>query len=310
MSSSPAVVVVGSANTDLVAYVPRLPMPGETLNGTTFETGFGGKGANQCVSAAKLGASTAMVCKLGEDSFGTDHVKNFKELGVHTEHVTTTDKAATGVAPIMVDEKGENSIVVVLGANDLLSEEDVENARGFIENAKVLLCQHEIKMETTLAALRIAKEANVTSIYNPAPAIPSQMVPESFSLPSIFCANETEAQLFTGVEITDEKSAESACHELVKKGAQSVLLTLGSKGSMLLHDGVIKIVPVEKVDVVDTSGAGDCFLGALAYFLSEHSQLTWLEAISRANKVASFSVQGKGTQKSYKNKDELPADLF
>eukprot|EP00041_Stephanoeca_diplocostata_P024371 m.616305 g.616305 ORF g.616305 m.616305 type:complete len:247 (+) comp22513_c1_seq11:153-893(+) len=212
------VVVVGSANTDLISYVPRRPVGGETITGTAFETGFGGKGSNQCVMAAKLGSRTAMVAKLGDDSFGRDTLENYKTNGVNTDSVFITSEAATGVAPIAVDATGENSIIVVPGANNLLSVADVESVRDAITAARVVVCQHEIPLESTLAALQIAKDAgNVVSIFNPAPAQPP-LPDAAFTLPDIFCVNETEAQLFSDVTITDEASAEAAARVILAKG--------------------------------------------------------------------------------------------
>eukprot|EP00041_Stephanoeca_diplocostata_P024372 m.616180 g.616180 ORF g.616180 m.616180 type:complete len:234 (+) comp22513_c1_seq2:153-854(+) len=204
------VVVVGSANTDLISYVPRRPVGGETITGTAFETGFGGKGSNQCVMAAKLGSRTAMVAKLGDDSFGRDTLENYKTNGVNTDSVFITSEAATGVAPIAVDATGENSIIVVPGANNLLSVADVESVRDAITAARVVVCQHEIPLESTLAALQIAKDAgNVVSIFNPAPAQPP--LPDaaftlpgwhSLDLPSTPCAPWSN-HLFYSVQLID-----------------------------------------------------------------------------------------------------------
>ncbi|CAH3197373.1 unnamed protein product, partial [Porites evermanni] len=153
------VVVVGSCMTDLVSYVPRLPKAGETIHGTKFSMGFGGKGANQCVMAARLGAKTAMVAKVGNDSFGERYIENFKQNGVNTDHVSVTSEASTGVAPIAVNANGENSIVIVSGANDILSEDDVRNAKSVILSSSVCVCQLEIKPEVTHYTLSIAKKA-------------------------------------------------------------------------------------------------------------------------------------------------------
>ena len=192
-----SVVVVGSCNTDLTAYVPRLPAPGETIHGDKFQVGFGGKGANQCVMAAKMGARTAMVGKVGTDSFGSDTFKNFKDVGVDVTHLLTTDAAATGVAPIAVDASGQNSIIVVNGANDLLTVEEVEAASDMLSNAKVIITQLEIKREVTLRAMQIGKAAGVTTIFNPAPA-QADLASEFFTVPDIICLNETETELVIG----------------------------------------------------------------------------------------------------------------
>src|SRR6266542_1128095 len=168
--AEPRVCVVGAANIDLISYVPRLPRTGETLHGTRFQMGYGGKGANQAVMGAKLGARVSMVAKLGRDVFGEGTLSNFREWGVDTEHVTFTDDAFSGVAPIAVDPDGNNAIIIVTGANDLLSPDDVERARPAIRDSVVVACQLEVELETTIAALRVAREVGARTIFNPAPA--------------------------------------------------------------------------------------------------------------------------------------------
>jgi ribokinase len=182
----PKVCVVGAANLDLISYVPRLPRMGETLHGTRFHMGFGGKGANQAVMAAKLGGDVAMVTKLGQDIFGENTLKNFQTWGIDTRHVLFTDQAFSGVAPIAVDPDGHNAIIIVTGANDLLTPEEIEAARPVIGAAQIVVCQLEIPVETTLAALRIARQAGVTAIFNPAPAHPS-LPEELYRLSDICC---------------------------------------------------------------------------------------------------------------------------
>jgi len=283
-------------------------MPGETLNGKKFEMGFGGKGANQCVMAAKLGAKAAMVGKVGEDVFGKDTISNFQSLGVDTKHLTTTKERATGCAPIIVNDDGQNSIIVILGANELLSEADVAAASPMLQSAKVVVCQHEVPIETSIAALKIAADAKVTSIFNPAPAQPP-LPAEAYTLPTIFCVNETEAQLFSGVEVVDEATAETAGLKLMAMGCKTVLLTLGEKGVMYLTPNAPPLtVPTVKVKAIDTSGAGDAYIGALSFYLAKG--LDFEEALRRSNVIAAESVTGHGTQTSYKLKAELPVELF
>src|SRR5213593_227228 len=193
----PRVCVVGAANIDLISYVPRLPRMGETLHGTRFQMGYGGKGANQAVMGAKLGARVSMVAKLGRDVFGEGTLSNFREWRVDTEHVTFTDEAFSGVAPIAVDPNGDNAIIIVTGANDLLSEADVEQARPAIRAASALFCQLEIPPEISLAALRIAREERVTTILNPAPAR-DELPEEIYRLSDVLCPKEPETELLTG----------------------------------------------------------------------------------------------------------------
>lgn len=301
------ICVVGASNMDLISYVPRLPKIGETLHGTKFSMGFGGKGANQAVMAAKLGGDVAMITKLGKDSFGEDTLRNFESFGIDTSGITFTDRAFSGVAPIAVDEDGSNSIIVVTGANDLLSIEDLQVAGDLIRRSKILVCQLEILPEVTLEALRIAKEAGVTTIFNPAPAR-AGLAAEFYKLSDIFCPNESETEILTGMPVTSDEQAEAAARELIVRGAKTVILTLGERGSMLVTDQDCFLIPATPVTPVDTTGAGDSFVGSLAFFLSIDIGLE--EAIRRANSVAAVSVQGLGTQTSFPLRDELPADLF
>ncbi|XP_076442336.1 ribokinase-like isoform X2 [Babylonia areolata] len=304
------VVVVGSCMTDLVSYTPRQPKPGETIHGTKFMMGFGGKGANQCVMSSKLGARTAMVAKVGRDAYGDNTVGNFKKQGVVTDHVQQTAEASTGVAPIIVSEDGQNSIVIVAGANLLLGEEDVRRVEGMISACKVLVCQLEVPPATSLAALRMAKSHGVFSIFNAAPAV-KELDPAFFTACDMLCANETEAELLTGVEVKDVSSARTAAAMLRGKGCQQVLLTLGEKGSVLTtqeYDGLH--IPVETVTVCDTTGAGDAFIGALAYYRARLPTLPLPEAVKRANTVASISCQFPGTQSSFPSANDLPSHLL
>ena len=296
------VCVVGAANIDLISYVPRLPRVGETLHGTQFRMGYGGKGANQAVMAARLGAEVTMVCKLGRDVFGEGTLENFRSLGVDTTHVGFTEKAFSGVAPIAVDPDGRNSIIIVTGANDLLSAEDVERARPAIRAAGVVVCQLEITLETSLSALRVAREEGVRTIFNPAPA--REELPEELCrLSDVFCPNEPETELLTG-----GPAGEEAARELLARGAGAVILTLGERGCLVVEEGSARHVPVEPVQAVDTTGAGDAFVGALAYFLAAGRPL--IDAADRANRIAAVSVQGSGTQTSFPAAAELPAGVL
>ena len=303
----PKICVVGACNLDLISYVPRLPRIGETLHGNRFHMGFGGKGANQAVMAAKLGSRVTMVAKVGKDVFGKDTLKNFERWGVITTHVHLTDKAFSGVAPIAVDTEGHNAIIIVTGANDLLTTEDVEAARPVIAGAQVLVCQLEIPLETTMAALRIAREEGVKSILNPAPARPN-LPDDIYPLSDIFCPNESETELLSGLPVTSVDEAEAAGRILLKKGAGVVILTLGEQGSLLITDKETRHAPVASVKALDTTGAGDAFVGSLAYFLA--SGKTVFDAMERANRVAVLSVLSSGTQTSFPEAKDLPLELI
>jgi ribokinase len=292
------VSVVGAANIDLISYVPRLPKVGETLHGTSFQMGYGGKGANQAVMAAKLGAEVTIVCKLGRDVFGDGTLENFRTQGVDTAHVSFTGDAASGVAPIAVDAEGRNTIIIVTGANDLLSTEDLERARPAISASAVLVCQLELPVETTLAALRIAREEGVRTIFNPAPAR-EDLNDELYRLSDVICPNEPETELLTGLP-----AGEEAARRLLERGAGAVVLTLGERGCLVVKGDTATLVPAEAVQAVDTTGAGDAFVGALAVFLAEGLGL--VEAAQRANVVAALSVQKRGTQTSFPSAADLP----
>jgi len=304
---APEIVVVGACNLDLISYVPRLPRMGETLHGTRFHMGFGGKGANQAVMAAKLGSRVTMVAKVGDDVFGQDTLKNFEKWGVNTNQVYVTHDAFSGVAPIAVDPEGHNSIIIVTGANDLLTPEDIEAVRSVIAKARVLVCQLEIPLETTMTALRIAHEEGVKSIFNPAPAQPD-LPDDIYPLSDIFCPNETETEILSGLPVKSMEEAEVAGRFLVNKGAGVVILTLGERGSLLITRKETKHVPVASVKAVDTTGAGDAFVGSLAHFLASENDL--YRAMERANHIAARSVLSVGTQTSFPEAKDLPPDFI
>ena len=303
----PKICVVGASNIDLISYVPRLPRMGETLHGTRFHMGFGGKGANQAVMAAKLGGEVAIVTKLGRDIFGENTLKNFQAWGIDTRFVFFTDQAFSGVAPIAVDPEGRNAIIIVTGANDLLTLEEIEAARPAITGAQVVVCQLEIPVEITLAALRIARQAGVTTIFNPAPARP-ELPEELYQLSDVFCPNESETELLTGLPVTTLEEAERAARVLLERGAGAVILTLGERGSLLVNEQGTTYVSATSVRAVDTTGAGDAFIGSLAYFMAAGKSLS--EAMRRANYIAAISVQASGTQTSFPTADQLPTELL
>jgi ribokinase len=246
-AAQPRICVVGAANLDLISYVPRLPEPGETLHGTQFAMGYGGKGANQAAMAAKLGASVSMVTKLGRDVFGDGTLDNFRSLGIDTTHVHLTDEAFSGVAPIAVDPDGRNAIIIVTGANDLLSVEEVEAARSAIAAADVVVCQLEIALSTTEAALRVAREEGITTILNPAPAL-ADLPAEVFALCDVLCPNEPETELLTGHSVDTRAEAEKSAEELRARGPSAVVLTLGERGCLVVDDAGCRHVERRQLD--------------------------------------------------------------
>ncbi|KAK3730351.1 hypothetical protein QZH41_014848, partial [Actinostola sp. cb2023] len=272
------VVVVGSCMTDLVSYVPRLPKAGETIHGTKFSMGFGGKGANQCIMASRLGAKTAMVAKVGDDTFGRNHISNFKHNKVNVDNVSLTTQAFTGVAPISVNSSGENSITIVSGANECLDDNDIKRARSAIVSSSVVVCQLEIQPNITQLALALAKNSNVTTVFNPAPASPWLDI-QFYRLSDVFCANESEAELLTGIPVQTIDDAEKAVVLLLERGAGKIVITMGAKGSVIgtQTNPIPQHIPVTSVEAVDTTGAGDAFIGALAFYLAKFKNLSFQE---------------------------------
>jgi len=286
---------------DLISRVPRLPKLGETLIGRSFHLGYGGKGANQAVMAAKLGAHVTMVSKVGRDVFGEGTIKNYRDHGIDTTYVMYDEKQFSGVAPIFVDDNAQNFIVIVPGANSQLSPADVRQAREAILNADIVICQLEIPIETTMEAFRVAKEGNILTILNPAPAAP---IPEDlFKMTDICAPNETEAEQITGVPVNTPRDAKAAARKLLSLGTRTVILTLGERGALLVEQDSEENIPPIPVDAIDPTGAGDAFIGSLAVFLSEGLSLR--EAVRRANAVAAMSVKKIGTQVSFPTRIEV-----
>ncbi|KAK7153409.1 hypothetical protein R3I93_011349 [Phoxinus phoxinus] len=311
MPADVSVVVVGSCMTDLVSQAARLPKAGETIHGHKFFIGFGGKGANQCVQAARMGAKTAMVCKVGRDVFGNDYIQNFKNNGISTAYVEQTENAATGAASIIVNDTGENAIVIVAGANMLLGQEELQRAQSAIVNAKVLVCQLEINPDASLQALRMAKENHVKTIFNPAPAI-ADLHSDFYKATDVFCCNESEAELLTGLPVTSVEDASRVGLELLRRGCGSVIVTLGPQGCVVCEstNTAPKHIPTTAVTAADTTGAGDSFIGAVAFYMAQYPTMPLEEMARRANLVAAVSVQTVGTQTSFPLQKDLPTELF
>lgn len=305
------IVVVGSCMIDFTSFSERLPKPGETIAGIKFEKTFGGKGANQCVAAAKLGASTTLIAALGNDESGKEYISQLEKYKINSDHVQLIPNVSSGSAQIMVADNGENMIVIVKGANDYLTSNNVNKAKITIENASVLITQFESNLDATLEALKLHKGHGV-SILNGAPALknPGREILENCD---IFCVNETEAQIIAEIkEPLSLINAQEALDKLFIQGCKIVIITLGSNGSVFATYNQQKMIhiPVDVVKPIDTTGAGDAFIGALAYFLCYHNKLKLEEKIKRASKIATISVLKIGTQNSFPNKNELPQELF
>ncbi len=296
-----SIVVVGSSNTDMIIQLDRIPRPGETILGGEFSTAAGGKGANQAVGAARAGGHVTFVARVGRDMFGDQAVAGFQRDGIGVDHVFRDKAAPSGVALIFVAKDGENSIAVAGGANAKLAPADVKKASKSIRSATVLVTQLETPLETVEAAAAIAAKAGVCVILNPAPARP---LPDSLlKLVSILTPNETEAELLTGIKVTDEPAAAKAADKLRSRGAQTVILTLGPRGAFIADKTGKQLVPGFKVKAVDTTAAGDIFNGALAVALAEGKPLPC--AVRFANAAAALSVTKLGAQPSAPIRKEI-----
>ncbi len=260
------IVVVGSLNMDLVVRAPHFPHPGETLTGDGFATFPGGKGANQAAACALLGAETAMVGRVGQDAFGSRLRDGLRAFGVETTHIRTDADAPTGTAVIVVEERGENAIVVVPGANGELGVTDIKAAEHLLASTACLVTQLEVPLEPIHEAAAIVHQAGGTIVLNAAPA---QALPETLlRLVDDLIVNETEASLLAGVTVSDTESATEAAQQLRAAGPHCVVLTLGARGALLVDEQGPWVCPAKSVQVVDTTAAGDAFVGAWAAALT------------------------------------------
>jgi ribokinase len=295
------IAVVGSANVDLTTFNDRFPQPGETIFGKSFDLGFGGKGANQAVAAKLCGANVGMVAKVGSDLFGPATIRNFESQGIDASCVRIAEGVSSGVAPIFVEPNGQNRIIVVKGANDTLSPADVDAAAPLLRKADTLIMQFEIPLATVFHAVKFARANNIRCIVNPAPAqaVDFHAVGDA----DYFIPNESEAQTITGIPVQSVESAKACAQFLLSQGMRSVVITLGERGSLLADKNHMQLFPAFKVQPIDTTGAGDAFIGSFAVFLGEG--LPEAEALQRANLYAALSTTRVGTQKSFCNREEF-----
>jgi ribokinase len=289
------IVVVGSANIDLTTFTERMPRPGETIFGSRFDLGFGGKGANQAVAASLSGARVHMVGRVGDDLFGPATIENLEMRGVKAREVKTVKGAGSGVAPIFVDASGQNRILVVKGANDSLTPKVVEKAAPLLKRADLIVLQLEIPLETVYYTVRFARKHDLRVILNPAPAAPLSL--EQLQGVTYLIPNETEAEAIAGKAATTIDDALACARELVARGFPRVVLTLGERGAILASADSAAHFRAAKVETVDTTGAGDAFIGSFAAFLGEGMPEN--EAVERANLYAALSTTSVGTQKSF-----------
>ena len=301
---APRIAVVGSANTDLITFSDTFPRPGETIFGQNFDLGFGGKGANQAIAARLCGAEVVMVARVGNDLFGEATIKNFASFGIDTTHVKIVPGVPTGVAPIFVDPSGQNRIIVVKGANDRLLPADVDAAAAQLRGVDTIILQFEIPLETIYHTVRFARANNIRCIVNPAPALPADLA--QIAAADYFIPNETEAELIGGQPVRTVEEAVACANALLRKGFRKVVLTLGARGSLLADkSGAVHVAPYA-VTAVDSTGAGDAFIGSLAVFLAEG--VAEREAVSRANLYAGLSTTRVGTQKSFLKRAEFETE--
>ena len=294
------IIVIGSSNTDMVVRSERLPRAGESVIGGDFMMAGGGKGANQAVAVARMGHRVQFVAAVGNDIFGDAAIEGYKNFGIDTSLIVRKNEPS-GVALIMVDGAGQNSISVALGANNSLSAEDVAPALETIEAGDIVLLQLEIPMATVDACVAAAAAKGARVILNPAPA--AIVSKDTLSKLYLITPNQTEAQTLTGIEVTDIASAETAAQKLVAQGVGRVVITMGSQGAYLYQDGVGELVPAHKVDAVDTTAAGDVYNGALCAALAEGTTL--LDALYFAAKASAISVTRAGAQPSIPTRDEV-----
>ncbi len=301
IQKSPKIVVVGSFNMDLVIKADRRPKSGETLIGNEFAMFIGGKGSNQAIAAARLGAEVTMVGRLGTDPFGDRFMAEFAKENIDTRYVVRDATLGTGVASPVIDADGENSIIIVPQANMALSPEDVNRASSRIAEADVLLLQMEVPIESSQCAAQLAQTNGAQVILNPAPAGP--LHDEFLAQVDVLTPNELETEFLSGVTVTDEEGARRAANVLLDKGISTIVLTLGSRGSLLSTNNQQKLIKGYEIDVVDTTGAGDAFCGALATALGRGAKIE--EAVTFANAAGALAVTVLGAAPSLPTSEEI-----
>jgi ribokinase len=297
----PSIIVVGSSNTDMIIKLDHLPQPGETILGGEFVTAAGGKGANQAVAAARAGGKVTFIARVGRDMFGDEAIAGFRRDGINLNHLLRDAAAPSGAALIFVAKGGENSIAVAGGANGRLSPADVKKAKSAFASASAVVMQLETPLETVQAAAELAAKAGVRVVLNPAPARP--LPDKLLKLVSILTPNETEAELLTGIKVSDVRTAGQAADKLLAKGVATVILTLGARGAFVAGAEIRELVPGFKVKSVDTTAAGDTFNGALAVALGEGRML--IDSVRFANAAAAISVTRMGAQPSAPTRKEI-----
>ncbi len=304
MAKRPRIAVVGSANIDLTTFTNQFPRPGETIFGQSFDLGFGGKGANQAVAARLCGAEVFMVARVGSDLFGPATIENFRKQGIDPAHVKQVEGLSSGVAPIFVEPNGQNRILVVKGANDALKPDDVDAASDVLMSADCIVLQFEIPIETVYYTVAFARKHGIRCIVNPAPAQTVDLA--ALKDLDYFVPNESEAETITGLPVKTVDDAKKCAEKFIDGGIQRAIITLGANGSLLAtREGMAHVAPFA-VKSVDSTGAGDAFIGSFAVFLAEG--IPEKDAVRRANLYAGLSTTGVGTQKSFYCRSNFDAE--
>jgi ribokinase len=304
MAKRPRIAVVGSANIDLTTFAERFPKPGETIFGQSFNLGFGGKGANQAVAARLCGADVFMVARVGSDLFGPATIENFGKQGIDATYVKQVEGVSSGVAPIFVEPSGQNRILVVKGANDEIKPADVDAAGAMLKSVDCIVLQFEIPVETVYYTIAFARKHGIRCILNPAPAQAVDMA--ALKELDYFVPNEHEAETITGAAVKTVDDAGTCAGKLLAGGIRRVIITLGSNGSFLAGREGNEHVAAFPVNCIDSTGAGDAFIGSFAVFLGEG--IPEKEAVRRANLYAALSTTGVGTQKSFYDRARFDAE--
>ena len=295
------IAVIGSNNVDLISYITRMPEEGETIEAPDFQLGCGGKGANQAVAASRLGSEVLMVTRVGNDLFADNTIANFKANGIDDKYILKTE-ATSGVAPIFVDQQSRNSIIIVKGANALLTPEDLQNAREDIAACQLIVLQLEINLETVYAAIELGAELGIPVLLNPAPAAPELSL-EKIKNVDFIVPNETELSLISGMPVDTLDDISNAAAVLINAGIKNVIVTLGARGVLWVSEAGEQVIEANAVHAVDTTGAGDAFIGCFTHFWVRNRDIA--ESLRLANYYAGDSVTRQGTQKSYATGEEF-----
>ncbi|WP_270335139.1 ribokinase [Ligilactobacillus acidipiscis] len=297
------ITVVGSNMIDMQVFVKKMPLDGETVEAPDFSLGYGGKGSNQAVAASRLGSDVNLITVVGNDDFGKQQLKNYKKNNINTKYISIGN-TISGVAPIFVKENGENSIIIVKGANNELTPKKIREYKRIIGNSKLVILQQEIPLETNNEVIKIANYFEVPVLLNPAPAS-DEISLNNISRVQFYAPNETELARITNLPTSNIDEIKIAAQKIVDVGVDNVIVTMGGKGALLANKNTVKIIPSQKVNVVDTTGAGDAFIGSFAHYYTQGQDIE--TALRNANIYASLTIMKRGTQKSYLTSNEVAA---